>query len=128
VFGRVVRGTKILNYFNPPFPSGVLYTIDDPSLPPGSYLPAYSPDKSNAFFVNLNITLLTAQILQVQGGNKISWESVEGCPNIVESSSTFPPTWQQVTTVTGTGASMSITNDPGRAIERYYRVRIDYTQ
>jgi peptidyl-prolyl cis-trans isomerase A (cyclophilin A) len=128
VFGRTVRGTNILNYFNPPFPSGKLYTVNDFSLPQGSYLPAYSADGVNPFFVNMDITLLTAQISQVQGGNQISWNSVEGRPNIVESSSTFPPAWQAVQTVTGTGATMSIVDDPGRAVVRYYRVRIDYTQ
>jgi cyclophilin family peptidyl-prolyl cis-trans isomerase len=123
VFGRTIRGTNTLNYFNLPTATSHVfwYSAND-------HRAVYAPDQSNPLWVNLDITLLTAQIAQVQGGNQISWNSVEGRPNIVESSSTFPPTWQTVQTVTGTGATMSIIDDPGRALVRYYRVRIDYTQ
>jgi len=126
VFGRTVQGTNILNYFNPPFPSGKLYTVNDASLPPDSYLPAYSLDGVNAFFVNMDITLLTTRISLVRGFPQISWDSVAGRPNIVEFSDTFPPTWQTFQTVTGSGATMSITDNAGSALIRYYRVRVDY--
>jgi peptidyl-prolyl cis-trans isomerase A (cyclophilin A) len=128
VFGRTVRGTNILNFFNPPYPSGKLYQISDPDLPPSlGYLPAYSADGVNGFFVNLDITLLTVEIAQTRAGNEISWNSVEGRPNIVEFTNVLPPVWQTVQSVTGTGAKMSVTDNPGSDKMRQYRVRIDYS-
>ena len=122
VFGRVVRGTNYLQRFLRPSGSTNVYQVS------GSTVPVYTEDTTNIFWLNVELSLLSVQISSVQGGNAITWNSVEGVPNIIESSSTVPPTWSTLQSVAGTGSSMTITNDPGRATVRYYRVRIDYAQ
>lgn len=126
VFGKTLRGTNILNFFNPPFSSGKLFTATDASLPSGSYVPVYSLNGVDAFFVNLDITLLTVEIQLVAGGRQVSWNSVEGKTNIVEYTTVIPAQWQTLQTVTGTGAKMSVTDNASDAT-RQYRVRIDYS-
>ena len=96
-------------------------------MPSGSYVPVYSPDQVAAFFVNLDITLLTAEIALVRGSKQISWNSVEGKTNIVEYTTVIPAQWQTLQSVTGTGAKMSVTDNPADAM-RQYRVRIDYSK
>jgi cyclophilin family peptidyl-prolyl cis-trans isomerase len=124
VFGRTVRGTNILNKFNTPS-DPKLFTVTDPSLPQGSFVPIYSVDGQNGFWVNVDVTLLTVQIARVRNFNEISWDSVEGVPNIVEYTKAYPPVWQTLQTVTGTGATMTA-NDASADAWRHYRVRIDF--
>ena len=126
VFGRTVRGTNTLNKFNAPAPSAKLYTVTDPSLPAGSFVPIYSLDGTNGFWVNVDITLLTAQIRQAGALNEISWNSVEGVQNVVEFTNVLPPVWQTVQSVAGTGAQMTISDNPGADKFRHYRVRVVY--
>lgn len=125
VFGRTLRGTNILNRFVAPAGTTNIYFLDDGQRPLS--LPAYSPDGINAYWLNVDVTVLTAQIALVsRGGVQISWKSVEGRPNIVEYSTTVPAQWQTLKTVTGTGATLTAVDGIGDP-SRQYRVRIDYS-
>jgi peptidyl-prolyl cis-trans isomerase A (cyclophilin A) len=120
VFGRTLRGTNILNRFIPPPGVSNIYFLNDFTTP------VYSEDGVNGFWLNVDVTLLTAQIIANPGGVRISWNSVEGRPNIVEYTTVLPAAWQTLQTVAGTGATMSFVDamtDPWRQ----YRIRIDYS-
>jgi cyclophilin family peptidyl-prolyl cis-trans isomerase len=118
VFAKTLRGTNVLDRFAKGH--STLFRLS------GTSIPVYSEDAQNGFWIHSDITLLTAQIARVAGGNEISWDSVEGLPNIVEFTKTLPPSWQEAQTVSGTGARLAITNDPGGDTMRFYRVRIQY--
>jgi cyclophilin family peptidyl-prolyl cis-trans isomerase len=120
VFGRTLRGTNILNRFIPPSGTTNIWFLSDQTTP------VYSEDGATGFWLNVDVTLLTAQIALARGNPQISWNSVEGRPNIVEYTTTIPAVWQTLQTVTGTGATMAIT-DPSPGGMRQYRVRIDYS-
>lgn len=120
VFGRTLRGTNVLNTFKTGTTNLYHY--------PQTTVPLYSEDGRNAFWIHIDISLLTAQIARVAGGNEISWDSVEGLPNTVEFTRTIPAVWEEAQTVAGTGARLSITNDPGGDAFRQYRVRIQYPE
>jgi cyclophilin family peptidyl-prolyl cis-trans isomerase len=120
VFGRVLRGTNTLNRFAPTSGASDIYTIFQTDVP------VYGVDGTNYYYINTDIVLLTANIQIVRTGKEISWNSVQGRPNIVEYSRTVPPTWQTLVTVNGTGARMT-TVDSSTDPMRHYRIRIDYT-
>jgi cyclophilin family peptidyl-prolyl cis-trans isomerase len=111
VFGALVRGTNTLNLFKS---AG------------GSGQPPLFIDGGVYNWIHTDITLLTAAIVKVPEGLAISWETVEGVPNVLEFTRTIPPVWEAVQTVTGDGAGITITNDPGSDVMRQYRVRIDF--
>jgi cyclophilin family peptidyl-prolyl cis-trans isomerase len=121
VFGRTLRGTNILNRFVPPAGRTNIYFLSDGSTP------VYSEDGVNGYWLNVDVTVLTAQIALVsRGGVQISWKSVEGRPNIVEYTTTTPAQWQTLKTVAGTGATLTALDGIGDP-SRQYRVRIDYS-
>ena len=122
VFGRTLRGTNVLTLFR--YASGVtnLYRVNSPPFPE---LPIYRTNNTD-FYVTSMVRILTAAIARVSGGNSISWGSVAALPNVVEFSRVMPPVWEIAETVTGTGAPMAVTNNPGSDGFRQYRVRIEY--
>lgn len=122
VFGRTLRGTNILNRFKQPSGSTNIFFLQS-----GSEVPVYSTDGQNGFWLNVDVTVLTAQIAKVGGAFEISWNSVEDRPNIVEFTRSFPPVWEPVQTVTGNGARMAVNDSPGSDAFRHYRVRVDYS-
>lgn len=120
VFGRMLSGTNALNRFIAATGMNNIYQYA------GTEVPLYSEDQVNVFLINVDITLLTATIRLVRTGREISWESVEGRPNIVEFTRTIPAVWEPLQTVTGTGGVMTsfdASDDP----MRHYRIRIDYS-
>jgi cyclophilin family peptidyl-prolyl cis-trans isomerase len=119
VFGRILSGTNALNRFVPNTGLTNIYQVS------GTEVPVYSEDSINVYLINSDITVLTARIQLARTGRDISWESVEGRANIVEFTRGLPAVWETLTTVTGTGATMSAfdaSSDP----MRFYRVRIVY--
>jgi cyclophilin family peptidyl-prolyl cis-trans isomerase len=113
VFGHLLRGTNVLNQFKGGSSNGNSPLV---YIEGGVYE-----------WIHMDITLLTVQIARVTGGNEISWDSVEGKNNLVEFSTVSPPAWQTAATVAGTGARLSVTNDPGSDVFRMYRVRVDFS-
>jgi cyclophilin family peptidyl-prolyl cis-trans isomerase len=120
VFGRTLRGTNVLNRFIPPAGTTNIFFLNDATTP------VYSEDRVNGFWLNVDVTLLTAQIAAITGGVQISWKSVEARPNIVEYSTTVPEVWQTLQSVAGTGATLTVVDGVGDPM-RHYRVRIDYS-
>jgi cyclophilin family peptidyl-prolyl cis-trans isomerase len=125
VFGRTLRGTNILDRFTHPDTTTNIYLLFNGAGQKTSW-PAYSPDDMKAFWLNVDITLLTAKIVAFGGGVQISWKSVEGRANIVEYSTTVPEVWQTLQTVAGTGATLTAIDGIGDPV-RHYRVRVDYS-
>jgi cyclophilin family peptidyl-prolyl cis-trans isomerase len=121
-FGRTLRGTNILNRFVPPPGVSNIYFLNDFTTP------VYSENGVTGFWLNVDVTLLTAQIRRVGEMNEISWNSVEGLPNVVEFTNVLPPVWQTVLTLTGTGAQLTVSDNPGTDKFRHYRVRVVYPQ
>lgn len=133
VFGRTVSGTNILAGFNNlAWGNGIVdlrfwYTGADvfsdlPVLYSGMTQPKYSD------LIYVDITFLQVQVIaHVDGTREISWNSVSNQVNKVEYTSSFPPAWQPLSSLTGTGNRVSVTDfnaatDP----KRFYRVRVDY--
>ena len=121
VFGRALRGTNLFQRLMDTNETNIV-------LVSGTRVPVYTEDNTNAFLLNVDITLLTAEIAIVEGKFEISWNSVQSLPNIIEQTGVFPSVWTTVQTVTGNGNRMSILIDPGRSVSRNYRIRIDYGQ
>jgi cyclophilin family peptidyl-prolyl cis-trans isomerase len=133
VFGRVLGGTNVLEQFNQLMKSGggivdlttwlPNYTpfTDLPVMYTGNVLPKYT----DLYYVDIQV--LAAQIsLDVTGARVVSWQSVNNKPNVVESSEVWPPAWQTLYTIQGTGAAMAYTDANTAVQRRYYRVRVDY--
>lgn len=124
VFGRMIRGTTAFNYFRPPFPP-TLGLI--PQSGPNDGIPYYTTDGGQTgFWYHVRVLLLLAQIARVEGGNQISWTSVEGLPNVIEYTRVMPPVWQELHRVDGTGATLSHTDNSGTDMFRAYRIRVIY--
>ncbi|MCI0746603.1 MAG: peptidylprolyl isomerase [Verrucomicrobia subdivision 3 bacterium] len=121
VFGRVIRGTNILNRFNNPSPTNALFILSlDPPLDE-------MPVVSNQFgIVHCDISLLNVQVAALQSGaREISWTSVAAKTNRVQYTTNLPPVWHTLLTTNGTGARFRVT-DPADAPQRFYRVRVDF--
>jgi cyclophilin family peptidyl-prolyl cis-trans isomerase len=125
VFGRTLRGTNILNRFTRPDGTTNIYLLDNGSGQKTSW-PAYSPDNVKAYWLNVDVMLLTAGTTAFGVGVQISWKSVEGRPNIVEYSTVVPEVWQTLKSVAGTGAILTAIDGVGDPM-RHYRVRVDYS-
>ena len=124
VFGRTLRGTNVLDRFRYPEGTTNLVFLRD-SQNRRTEVPIYVTNNVREYVV-ANVRILRASIERVAGGNKITWGGIVGLPNIVEFSRVVPPVWETAETVTGTGGSLAITNNPGADTFRHYRVRIEY--
>ena len=140
VFGKVVRGTNILNLFNrfqtwtnpwPTFPAGTTNVVlhnryampfnDVPLLWPTSS--SLSTD-TNLLFVDVTLLKVTVNLL-TDGAREISWNSATSLTNVLEFTTNFPPVWLTVLSTNGTGNRIAVTNnstDP----KRFYRIRTVY--
>ena len=136
VFGHVVRGTNVLNYFNTINKTGPLGIVDMrwwygggtaydvfSDLPVAFDGPAYP---RNDQLIYVDVSLLNVQVRLVGGAREISWNSVAGKFNHVEYTTVLPPVWQLLQSVNGTGATMKVTDSSTTAARRFYRVRVDY--
>lgn len=143
VFGRIRRGVEVLQKLNQFKPlrtvqvgaTNVLISILDPDLP--SYLygtsqfpvlifnPNFEFQQQLETLVYIDITLLNVAVTAAPTGVQIAWDSVAGRPNIVEFTRSFPPVWESLSRVTGTGSRLTIT-DPTSETHRFHRVRVEY--
>lgn len=143
VFGRIRNGLEVLERLNKfpvlrevrPGATNVLITISDPDLP--EYLfgvsmfpvllfdPEFEVRDQVETLVYLDITLLNVDVQAVEGGVKIGWDSAKGRPNVVEFTRVFPPVWETLARVTGTGDRMNVDDTSGE-VRRFHRVRIEY--
>src|SRR6266853_3344928 len=121
VFGRVVRGTNLLNRFNDLKVVNGVYTngiYNYQREAPFNQLPVLqvstNPPTYQLFITD--IAFLYAQLnLNPDGLREISWNSVSNKLNTVEFTTNFPPDWQSLTVTNGTGETFkfvdsSVTN------------------
>jgi cyclophilin family peptidyl-prolyl cis-trans isomerase len=139
VFGRILRGTNVLNAFTKfkPFVLGVDTTnvvanfggafTSFPMLRSPVIISnvAYIADSSIAY---TDISLLNVQLSLAPGsGREISWNSITGLTNRLEFTERFsPPSWQVLTSQIGTGTRMTHLDNNTNAIARFYRVVVNY--
>lgn len=126
VFGRVVRGTNVLNQFNDV--SGTkIWMVSGQS--PLNELPILSTNAPTIFdaLVYCNISLLELQARPAAGGGvALSWQSVSNIANVVEYTTQWPPVWNTLTSTNGNGQTLTIQDAATADVRRYYRVRIQY--
>jgi peptidyl-prolyl cis-trans isomerase A (cyclophilin A) len=140
VFGRVVRGTNVLENFNgrnkatfagiqdltfwfPTDPSAALFS-DLPVSYDGPTYPRYV-DLTYVF----DISLLNIQVkLGTNRVPQISWQSVAAQTNYVEYTALTnrPPQWSVLGWKIGDGSVMTMTDTTAKLTKRFYRVRVDY--
>jgi cyclophilin family peptidyl-prolyl cis-trans isomerase len=124
VFGHVVRGLDVLRRFNNLSPTNGLYWRQ--LNPPLNELPVLSDNPDFDDLVYCDITLLNVQVRVLDGAREISWNSVNGVTNRVEFTTGFPPAWQELSAMNGTGERLSVTDTSPAAASRFYRVRVDF--
>lgn len=77
-------------------------------------------------FLFIDVTLLKVAVNPLtNGAREISWNSATGLTNVLEYTTSFPPSWQTALTTNGTGSRITVTNtstDP----KRFYRIRAGY--
>jgi cyclophilin family peptidyl-prolyl cis-trans isomerase len=123
VFGRVVRGTNVLERFNnTALTNGIwLLRLD----PPFKTLPVLSRNPTFEDLVYVDISLLNVQVQALpNGGREISWTSVSNVLNLVEFTASFPPVWRLLTSTNGNGGPLRVTDIDATAPARFYRVRV----
>jgi cyclophilin family peptidyl-prolyl cis-trans isomerase len=136
VFGRVLRGTNVLNFFNTlnkaTFTGIVDYRLCDTNAAAGFFsdLPVRYSGPFCPRYVDLvyvDVSLLNVRVQSNPNGSReISWNSVSNLLNRVEFTTNLPLSWQTLASTNGTGGVLKIVDaDPVNA-QRFYRVRVDY--
>ncbi len=127
VFGHVISGTNVLNVFN----KFQLYDGTQTNnlvayVPPYfNDLPLLKPVLSDTNFLFVDVSLLQVAIsTNPDGGHVISWNSAAAMTNVVEFTTSLPPTWTELVRTNGTGNRISV-NDNTSAGFRFYRVRVE---
>ena len=127
VFGRVLRGTNVLEKFNDLSTNSGLFRLNLDGGGPLGKIPVRSRLATYEDFVYVDISLLNVQVTRaVSGGHEISWRSVSNLVNRVEFTTLFPPAWQELTRTNGTGSEIRVTDPDPASANRFYRVRVDY--
>lgn len=124
VFGRVTSGTNVLNRFLSVAQSGGISLFNAGA--PLDTLPVLKTPPSYNDLIYLDFELRRDVGLKISGGRTgrtITWNSVAKYSNIVEFATSFPPVWQVLTNLPGTGAPISIT-DPSPDRARNYRLKL----
>ena len=125
VFGRVLRGTNVLNRFNNTSGTNGIYLLRLDS--PLNELPVLSMTPSFKDLIYIDISLLKVQVAPaLTGGAEISWTSISNLPNRIEFSDAPPFRWQNLLTTNGTGGLLRFMDTDARGRTRFYRVRVDY--
>lgn len=135
VFGKIVSGLEVLDLFVPPPPVHGIYRTRVEGF--NSYdeyismntLPITSTNGSYADLIYIDTSLrrdLDLSVTRARGRTVVGWESVAGVTNVVEYTTGFPPNWQQLTNVIGTGELMTYTEQSAADPARIYRVGLRY--
>ncbi len=126
VFGRTIRGFDVLASFSSNSPQKIWrYSLGSQ---PFTELPATRFTTGNLTYddlVYVDITLLNVRLTDIGTGKQIVWRSVKDKVNYVEYTTVFPPVWQALTSPTGTGNDMMVTDNSGDT-RRFYRIRVEY--
>ena len=131
VFGRVVRGTNVLNvfrdfqYFNGFQSSNLVADLTAVYGAEFSECPLRFPSITSTNLLFIDISLLQVAITPIAGGREISWNSPANVTNFIEFTTNFPPVWNTLIGTNGNGSRMSVL-DPSVDPKRFYRVRVAY--
>src|SRR2546421_9471095 len=130
VFGKVIRGTNVLNVFRTFTPSTnsltQTNTIYDFGLPLNELPLRFGNIPAENTLIYVDITLLNVEVRQTANVREISWNSVLGKTNRVEFTAGFPPIWNPLVVTNGTGTNMIVRDSSAAAGRRFYRVTVDY--
>jgi cyclophilin family peptidyl-prolyl cis-trans isomerase len=128
VFGHVIGGTNVLNWFNKlAYGGGGIVNLDNGLFQtlPVSYVGNRWPFFDELIYID--ISLLQVQVkLKTDSSREISWNSISNRLNRVEFTTQLPPAWQTLASPTGTGDRMQVTDTTSSATNRFYRVRVEY--
>jgi peptidyl-prolyl cis-trans isomerase A (cyclophilin A) len=135
VFGKVVRGTNILNIFSTSGPGGIgifnmaAYYGATPdtlfvSQLPVTYSTAIPPRYEDLVYTI--ITPLTLQAVETNNAMRLSWNSINGLTNNVEYATNILGTWQVLTNVVGNGNPQTAVDTNQAAASRFYRIHVLY--
>jgi peptidyl-prolyl cis-trans isomerase A (cyclophilin A) len=131
-FGRVVRGTNVLNVFKT-FTTGnratnVIRDFRAVLGPAFGSLPLLTTNATYGDLLYVDVSLLNVRVRRLTNDTcRISWRSVDGKTNRVEYSNRLPPVnWQLLIATNGNGATFNVTDASTNAARRFYRVRVDY--
>lgn len=132
VFGRVLSGMPVLEAFNALTYGGGVVDMTFFYGPiaalfsdlPVNYQGVTPPSVRDLMFTG--VSLMTVQMALSNGECQISWNSASNKLNMVEFATNNPPTWQSLTSVTGTGGAMSVKDSVQKTGLRMYRVRVNY--
>lgn len=123
VFGRVVRGTNVLERFNDVSPTHSLWLLNlEGAL---SELPVLSNQPGFEDLLYCDIRLLRLSIRAVPEGVEVSWNGVAGVTNVVEWRGPRDANWQTWMAVPGQSQNLKVTNQPP-AGAAFFRVRLAY--
>lgn len=123
VFGRVLRGTNVLNRFNNVSRTNGIYRVA--LQPPFEDLPVLANPATLSDLVFSEVRLLTVEArISPRGERVLSWTGIEGRPNHLEATTDLRGPWVRIHTATGTGQMIEFI-DSSR-FSRFYRVRIDF--
>ncbi len=136
VFGHVVRdASNVLPLFNSLFYGYGMVNMTtwyptDPvaanlftTLPvtyPGTNAPLYSS------LVYVDVSLLSVQMALTNSLRQISWNSISGKTNLVEFTTTLPPSWKLLVSTNGNGSRITVVDPSPTNAFRFYRVRVLY--
>ena len=125
VFGRVLRGTNVLERFNLTDTNNGIFGVNLGS--PLTAVPVLSDNPDYEDLVYVDITLLNVHVTtNPSGQQEISWNSVSNKLNRVEYTTQIPPAWTELTTTNGTGQLLRVVDPQPGISKRFYRVRVDY--
>ena len=143
VFGRVVRGTNVLNLVNT-LNKGLAYGLVDltwwwetnssfgqtfsdlPVIYSGPLPTPKYPTYADLVYV-FDISLLSVQVQTLSNHtHQVSWNSVTGLTNYVEFTTNLPPVWRTLVATNGTGSQLQVVDATANPLRRFYRVRVNY--
>lgn len=133
VFGRVVRGTNVLNTFRTfrpwsgsPSQTNVIVDYSFYFGPAFSDWPFLTGNQTYDDLIYVDVSLLNVQVQNVNNAREISWKSVSGKTNRVEFTTTMPPVWNLLVATNGNGNTIKIRDTSMTADHRFYRVVVAY--
>ena len=123
VFGRVVRGTNVLEKFRTfrvGQPTNTIVNLGGPY----AELPVLRTNLTYNDLIYVDVSLLKVQVRALPGVREISWNSVSNKINYLEFTPLFPPIWQSFVATNGNGSRYTVSDT--NAGPRFYRVRVNY--
>jgi len=128
VFGRVIRGTNVLNQYLGRSVNNGIQNLGGPfDTLPVTYAGPGAPDCRELEYVD--ISLLNVQVQAQGAAREISWNSLNTNRYRVEFTTNLPPVWHLLIATNGIGhlgQTMRVTDPTANAPRRFYRVRLDF--